>query len=151
MASQRPIALLVDDEVEFLKSLRERFELRGYDTLLAENGREAVETAKSRHIDLAVVDLKMPDMDGLACIAKIQELQPDVRTILLTAYGGDKIREATESLESVYFEKQDMGSFWDFLKRATKRLENAMAAAGLAEDGGRDEAMKIEREDRKGR
>jgi len=147
MTPKKPTVLLVDDEPEFLKSIQERFELRGYTTLTAQNGGEAIEIAKKERIDLAVVDLKMPDMSGLVCITKIKEMQPNIKSVLLTAYGGDKVKEATEALNSDYFEKQNMGSFWDFLKRATQRLENTMAAAGLATHGDIEDAEKLSEED----
>jgi ActR/RegA family two-component response regulator len=111
----------VDDKEEFLRTLSERVGLKGYEVLTASTGQEAVELAENNDIQLAVVDLKMPDMDGLACITKLKKLQPDMEAVLLTAYGTDKIRRATSALNATYFEKQDMGGFWEFLKAFAHR------------------------------
>ncbi len=56
--------LLVDDEEKFLNSIAERLRLLGFDPLKASSGRQALALAKNNRIDLAIVDLKMPDMDG---------------------------------------------------------------------------------------
>jgi DNA-binding NtrC family response regulator len=140
--------LLVDDEKEFLDSLSERFELRGFEVYKAQSGPEALRVAEKKKMHAAVVDLKMPDMDGLVTITKLKEIQPKIKTILLTGYGSEKVKEATEALESDYFEKGQMGSFWDFIKRLPQRLEDTMAAAGMATGGDLEDAKKIDKESR---
>jgi DNA-binding NtrC family response regulator len=138
--------LLVDDEKEFLESLSERFELRGFEVYKAQSGPEAIRVVENNKIHAAVVDLKMPDMDGLVTITKLKEIQPKIKTILLTGFGSEKVKQASEALESDYFEKGQMGSFWDFIKRLPQRLEDTMAAAGMASGGDIDDAKKIEKE-----
>ena len=138
--------LLVDDEKEFLESLSERFELRGFEVYKAQSGPEAIRVVENNKIHAAVVDLKMPDMDGLVTITKLKEIQPKIKTILLTGFGNEKVKQATEAVDSDYFEKGQMGSFWDFIKRLPQRLEDTMAAAGMASGGDIDDAKKIEKE-----
>ena len=70
--------------------------------------------------------------------------EADMETILLTAYGDDKLKEATEALNSSYFDKEDMGSFWGFVRGALRKLEKTMAAAGMATGGDLDDALEIE-------
>ncbi|MBU1742632.1 MAG: response regulator [Proteobacteria bacterium] len=141
---RKPHVLLVDDEENFLKSTAERVRLKGYEPLQALTGQEAIEIARNIEIDVAVVDLRMPDMDGLVTITKLKELQPKIKTVLLTAFGNEKLKEATEALNSDYFEKQDMGSFWGFMRNFRQKLEDTMAAAGMATGGDLDDAVKIE-------
>ena len=138
--------LLVDDEKEFLESLSERFELRGFEVYKAQSGPEAIRVVENNKIHAAVVDLKMPDMDGLVTITKLKEIQPKIKTILLTGFGNEKVKQASEALDSDYFEKGQMGSFWDFIKRLPQRLEDTMAAAGMATGGDIDDAKKIDKE-----
>jgi len=138
--------LLVDDEKEFLESLSERFELRGFEVYKAQSGPEAIRVVEKNKIHAAVVDLKMPDMDGLVTITKLKEIQPKIKTILLTGFGSEKVKQASEALESDYFEKGQMGSFWDFIKKLPQRLEDTMAAAGMASGGDIDDAKKIDKE-----
>ena len=113
--------LLVDDEEKFLNSIAERMRLLGFDPLKASSGRQALELAENTPIDLAIVDLKMPDMDGLVTITKLKEIYPELRSVLLTGYGSEKVKQATEALKIDYFEKDQMEAFWDFVKRSSRR------------------------------
>lgn len=136
--------LLVDDNPKFLKALAERIRLKGYDPYTALNGHEAIEITKTIKIHLAVVDQRMPDMDGLAVITKLQEIDADIKTLLLTGHGDEKLKEATEALNASYFEKTDMGKFWGFVRKVLQRLETSMAAAGMATGGDLEDAVDIE-------
>ena len=112
--------LLVDDEEKFLNSIAERLKLLGFDPLKASSGRQALELAKNNRIDMAIVDLKMPDMDGLVTITKLKEIYSDLRSVLLTGHGNEKIKQATEALKADYFEKDQMEAFWNFIKRSNR-------------------------------
>ena len=138
--------LLVDDEKKFLDSISERIRLKGFEPILATSGKEALETARNQKIHAAVVDLKMPDMDGLVIIAKLKEIHPEIKTVLLTGFGSEKVREAAEALDSDFFEKDKMGSFWNFIKKLPTQLEDSMAAAGMATGGDREDAIEIEKD-----
>lgn len=117
MAGTSPKILLVDDEEKFLNSIARRLRLLGFDPVKASSGGEALTLAKNGRIDLAIVDLKMPDMDGLVTIAKLKEIQPGLRSVLLTGYGNEKVRQATEALDAAYFAKDEMEGFWNFIKK----------------------------------
>jgi DNA-binding NtrC family response regulator len=110
--------LLVDDEERFLNSIAERLKLLGFDPLKATSGRQALTLAKNNHIDMAIVDLKMPGMDGLVTITKLKEIYPDLKSILLTGNGNDKVKQATETLNATYLEKNQMDTFWDLIKKS---------------------------------
>jgi len=120
MANQTQKILLVDDEENFLNSMAERLKLLGFEPLIASSGREALELAKNNLFDLAIVDLRMPDMDGLVTIAKLKEISPSLKSVLLTGHGDEKVKQATEALNAAYFEKDHMRDFWDFLKKVNK-------------------------------
>ena len=146
MAEKKLNILLVDDERKFLDSIAERIRLRGFEALPAASGKEAVEIARKNEIHAAVVDLKMPDMDGLVTIAKLKEIHPEIKTVLLTGFGDEKIKEAAEALGSAYFKKEQMGKFWDFVKKLPTKLEDGMAAAGMATGGDLDDALRMDKE-----
>jgi DNA-binding NtrC family response regulator len=116
MADTPPRILLVDDEPEFLNSMAQRMMLLGFNPLPASTGDEALALAKSSRIDLAIVDLKMPDMDGLAIITALKQIQPHLQAVLLTGFGDAKIRQATAALEAAYFAKDEMEGFWNFIR-----------------------------------
>ena len=136
--------LLVDDNRKFLDTLAERIRLKGYDPHTALNGQEAIEITKTTKIHMAVVDQRMPDMDGLVVITKLKEIDADIKTVLLTGHGDEKLKEATEALNTSYFEKEDMSKFWRFVRKALQSLEKSMAAAGMATGGDLEDAVEIE-------
>ena len=136
--------LIVDDEKKFLNSISEKIRLKGFEPLLALSGEEAIEIAKKTKIDISIVDQKMPGMDGITTITKLKEIHPEIKTVLLTGHGNEKIKEATEALSSAYFEKEEMGKFWRFVRKVLQSLETSMAAAGMATGGDLENAIDIE-------
>jgi DNA-binding NtrC family response regulator len=122
MKAKKINILLVDDNEKFLKSVAERTRLKGFNVFTALNGRQAIEIAQKGSIHVAVVDQRLPDMEGLVVITKLKDLSPDVKTILLTGHGDEKLKEASEALDSTYFDKQDMGKFWGFVRKVLQSL-----------------------------
>jgi len=78
--------LIVDDEPVARKSLTDILRLEGYSVTSVANGQAAVEHVRTTHIDLMVVDLRMPGMDGLEVVQVTNQLAPDVEIVLLTAH-----------------------------------------------------------------
>lgn len=120
MNTQSVKILLVDDEEKFLKSLSARIHLKGFTPLMASRGEDAIHIAKSNRIDIAIVDYKMPGMDGIITITKLKEIHPHIKTILLTAFGNEKLRQAGEGLESAFFRKDEMPDFWNFIRQFSR-------------------------------
>ena len=135
--------LLVDDDEKFLEVLAKRIRARGHEALTATTGAAALEIARKIPIQVAVVDLQLPDTDGLVTITKLKEIQPQIETVLLTGHGDEKLEQATASLNSAYFDKEDMGGFWGFIRRVLGKLETTMAAAGLATGGDVEDAREL--------
>ena len=117
MAENAKRVLLVDDEEKLLASIARRMEVLGFVPFTATNGMAAIDIALKNSVDLAIVDLQMPDMDGLVTITKLKEIKPNLKTVLLTGHGNEKVRQATESLNTLYFEKDEMEGFWRFIKQ----------------------------------
>ncbi len=82
--------LLVDDEVELVSALAERLELRGIEVAWATNATDAMALAENHSFDIAVLDVKMPGMGGLALKGKLAERHPGLKFIFLTAYGSEQ-------------------------------------------------------------
>ena len=80
--------LVVDDEALLVKGIRFNLQNEGYEVSTGSNGQEAVDQVRSGDIDLVVLDVMMPVMDGLTACAKIREFS-DVPIILLTAKADD--------------------------------------------------------------
>lgn len=86
MASQRPRVLIVDDEVDICANLADIMQELGYDVDSAYSGEGALELVKTKSYDLALLDLKMPGMDGLELYRRIREISAGTVAIVVTAY-----------------------------------------------------------------
>ena len=80
--------LICDDEKDIVNALRIYLEAEGYSTLLAYNGNEAVEVIRDNEVHLALLDIMMPECDGITAMAKIRDFS-NIPIILLTAKGED--------------------------------------------------------------
>ena len=85
---ETPIRLLiVDDEEDLVTFLAHRLRKRNLDVTMALSGAEAVSAGNELTFDVAVVDLKMPDMDGIAVIEQLKAAQPFIEVLMLTGHG----------------------------------------------------------------
>ena len=83
----KPAILVVDDEPVARQSLSDILRLEGYNVASAPNGQAAVDHVRTHPVDLMIVDLRMPGMDGLEVVQVVNQVSPDTEVILLTAYG----------------------------------------------------------------
>ena len=88
--------LVVDDEPVARQSLTDILKLEGFIVGSVPNGQAAVEHIRTHTVDLMIVDLKMPGMDGLEVIQVVNQTSPDTEIILLTAHGS--IETAVQAL-----------------------------------------------------
>jgi DNA-binding response OmpR family regulator len=79
--------LLVDDEIDFVAILGERLTARGLSVQIALSGDEALAKRRQEQIDVVVLDISMPGMNGIEALGQIKEIRPAVKVILLTGYG----------------------------------------------------------------
>ncbi len=76
--------LLVDDEKDFIETLAERMQTRGMDVSTTTSAKQALEMVDNQAYDAIVLDLMMPEMDGLEALSILKEKNPDLQIILLT-------------------------------------------------------------------
>jgi DNA-binding NtrC family response regulator len=112
--------LLVDDEVGYLEVLSKRLTRRGYKVTTASSGAEAIRALRNWEFDLAVVDLKMEDMDGIEVLKVFKRMDPSLQVVMLTGHGSE--RAAREGISQ--------GAF-DYLIKPVglKRLVEVISAA----------------------
>src|SRR3990170_8018797 len=79
--------LVVDDDHAFRKHLSRALIRRGYDVWSAEGGKDAINIVEDKSFDVAIVDLKMQEMDGIRVIEGLKNIQPSIVGIVLTGYG----------------------------------------------------------------
>jgi DNA-binding NtrC family response regulator len=94
--------LLVDDEVGYLEVLSKRLIRRGYRVTTASSGSEAIRALRQWEFDLAVVDLKMEDMDGIEVLKVFKKMDPTLKVVMLTGHGSE--RAAREGLAEGAFD-----------------------------------------------
>jgi DNA-binding NtrC family response regulator len=79
--------LLVDDEVSFVETMTKRLSKKGVHTFTAFNGREALELlAAGKDVDIVVLDIRMPGMNGLEVLKEIKKQNPSIDVIILTGH-----------------------------------------------------------------
>ena len=84
----RPIRLLlIDDEVEYVKVLANRLSRRNFNVEKASSGAEAFQILRKQDFDVAVLDLKMGDMDGIEILKILKKMVPELIVIMLTGHG----------------------------------------------------------------
>ena len=99
--------VMIVDDTEFLRLRITRMLTEdGFNTVEAEDGQIAVNVYKNEHPDLVLMDLSMPNMDGLTALRKIKEHDPQALVIMLTALGQEStVLEAIQSGAKDYIVK----------------------------------------------
>jgi DNA-binding NtrC family response regulator len=80
--------LFVDDEEQFLESMKKRLEARGFHVIALNRGIKAIEAARKNPVDVAILDLKMPGMNGEELLQALKREHPWIEVIVLTGHGG---------------------------------------------------------------
>jgi DNA-binding response OmpR family regulator len=89
--------LIVDDEKNIRLTLSQTLETLGAEIDTAANGEEALAKLKGREFGLILLDIRMPGMDGMEVLHRVREIRPDIRVIMITAYG--TIESAVEAMK----------------------------------------------------
>ena len=147
--------LVVDDDLNILKVLRMRLESGGYAVVTASETQEAKERILEGGFDIALLDLKLSEANGIDLMKNLREIDPDLPVIILTAYGTiesavEAMKEGAYSYVTKPFDYRDLlvqihnGIEKSRLSREVKRLQG-MIRADLEGQNiiGQSEAMKV--------
>ena len=107
-----PTILVVDDDTSNLASLVKVFERLSVRVLPATNGQEALDTLRSKSVEIVLTDLMMPNMSGVDLLKHVRDISPDTEVILMTAYG--TIERAVEAMRE---------GAYDFVTKPFRRAE----------------------------
>ncbi|OGP75666.1 MAG: transcriptional regulator [Deltaproteobacteria bacterium RBG_16_50_11] len=102
----KKVILIAEDDPKVGESLRLLLKKRGYDALLASNGKEALSLFRREGVDLVITDLVMPKMDGIELLEAIKGLRPETEVIVISAQG--TIERAVQAMK--------LGAF-DFIEK----------------------------------
>jgi DNA-binding NtrC family response regulator len=114
--------LIVDDDEKFLRTIAERLGLKDFDVTTANEGDRAIKAAKKGKFDVAILDLKMPGMDGMELLQILKKKHKFLEVIILTGFASiDSAVEATKLGAFGYLEKPyNLEKLLQVLKEAYK-------------------------------
>src|SRR5476651_857329 len=95
--TERPLLLVVDDEIPVLRVVERLAARIGFDVVACASGAEAMRTLSRKPADLAMVDLRMPDVNGLDLLRRIRTAVPRCEVILMTAFAA--VDSAVEAIK----------------------------------------------------
>lgn len=93
--------LIVDDEIDLLEIMAERLRTRGMNVSTTPSAIDALKMVENESYDAVVLDLMMPEMDGIKAFKAIKQINPDMRIILLTGYTAIEKELAAMHIEDV--------------------------------------------------
>jgi len=97
LSKRKKSVLVIDDDKSVLRTFRRILEKGGYDVEVAETGKEAMQKASARGFDVALIDLRLPDMDGTELLLKAKESLGDAVKIMIT--GAPSVDTGTKALD----------------------------------------------------
>jgi len=123
MAKNKINLLFVDDEEQFLESMRKRLEARDFKVLAVNRGEKAIEAARNNPVDIALVDLKMPGIDGEETLRALKKEHQWMEIVILTGHGSiDSAVECTRDGAHSYLQKPcDLDQLLEVLMEAYKK------------------------------
>ena len=126
--------LFVDDEEDFVRTLAERMQLRNLGGEVALSGQQALDLLAADPPDVMVLDLRMPDIDGLEVLRRVKATCPGVAVIIMTGHGSEQDEEEALRLgAAAYLRKPaDIGELMQAVRAAVPRTGSAAAASHAA-------------------
>ena len=117
--------LVVDDEEEFLASITKSLSVRNFKVLAVNRGEKAIEAVKAHPVDIALVDLKMPGINGEETLAALKAEQEGLEVVILTGHGTiDSAIECTRIGAFAFLQKPcELNELLDTLHRAYEKKQ----------------------------
>ena len=115
--------LVADDDENLRTTLAEQLRAENYQVTVVSGGEEAIKIIQKEQIDVAVLDIKMPKVDGFQVLQLIRKSFPHIKTIMLTAYADMKnILKCKElGADDVIQKPYDLGDLFDSIRFVTKK------------------------------
>lgn len=115
--------LIVDDNKDFATALQERLEGKGYEVITACDGPEGLEKAVAEKPALILLDIKMPQMDGLTFVRRLRKMTPIQKTHVMILTGYETMRDmfALEGIKDYFLKTADMATI---LATVDQKLRN---------------------------
>ena len=120
--------LIIEDDKIVLGNFKDILELEGYSVDTAENGKEAIEKSNANFYNLALIDIRLPDMDGTQLLTKMRDTVPRMVKIIVTGYPSlENAKEAVNKGADAYVVKPilNIEEFLNTLKEHLKKQKEA--------------------------
>jgi ActR/RegA family two-component response regulator len=123
--SDRIKLLLIDDERAYVRILAKRLTKRNFDVTTAFSGTEGIQAARKEDFSVAVLDLKMEDIDGIEVLKIFKKMAPDMQVIMLTGHGSEQAaREGVQFGAFDYLTKPcELEDLVEKIKEAARKVE----------------------------
>jgi DNA-binding NtrC family response regulator len=112
--------LVMDDDLLALESLESYLTQAGYEIAAANSAREAVDQARECECDLALLDMKMPEMDGFQVAAMLRQIIPNLRVIIFTGYASLETEARAAQLD--FYEYLPKSNWYNLLLPTIERV-----------------------------
>ena len=115
--------LVADDDENLRTTLAEQLRAENYEVTVVSGGEEAIKIIQKEQIDVAVLDIKMPKVDGFQVLQLIRKSFPHIKAIMLTAYADMKNIQKCKELgaDDVIQKPYDLGDLFDSIRFVTKK------------------------------
>jgi len=133
--------LVVDDDQLVLNSLERLFKKSGYGVACASNGKEALERIEAQDFDLVIIDIRMPDLDGVETVKQIKEIRkreakPEIPVIFVTGYADVGANEKAGQLGEVVMKPFDLEEFLGRVKEQSTKRRVVVTGLGVVAPNG---------------
>ncbi len=116
------VILVIDDDKSIRETVKDVLEDEGYKVLTAESGANGIKICKNNKVDIAIIDIWLPQMDGITVLQEIKKIDRDIKSIVISAHGS--VQTAVESLKLGaidYLEKPlSLSNLIDAVKKAAE-------------------------------
>ena len=117
--------LVVDDEIDFCEMMKMRLEASGYEVIIANNGKEALERVKKDKPDAVLLDIMMPEIDGLTVLKAIRATDSKLPVFMVTAFSNEERVKLAGKLNAPGFIVKTRQDISEEIKNITSAIEIA--------------------------
>lgn len=124
----RASILVVDDDAGIRKTLSRILEKEGYFVATVENGAQAIDASKERFFNVALIDIRLPDMEGTELLSRLKETEPKIVKIIITGYLSlnNAIEAMNKGADGYILKPFNAGGLLAMIKRRLKKQTESM-------------------------
>jgi DNA-binding NtrC family response regulator len=127
-ADDQPI-MVVDDDTDICDTLTKILKTQGYDVMTANSGEEAITMSQNKSCQMAFIDVKLPNIDGLETLLRLKEINPDLTVIMMTGFRNE-VKDALDKAQAAsaitcLYKPFDPAEAAELVKRVAKKTNRS--------------------------